>query len=146
MENLKDKRQELKEKEMQQLSLQSKILQQERERFDYADTSQWILDQKFDTDLIFMQDKILEWLKSAKNENQKIVLNEMLLVSYRIYTYTEQMRTLTKATVSKFMTYEKTNYELNSTNRILKLELTQLDNKKNKEIDALKKEIEFLSK
>jgi hypothetical protein len=70
----------------------------------------------------------------------------MLLVSYRIYTYTEQMRTLTKATVSKFMTYEKTNYELNSTNRILKLELTQLDNKKNKEIDALKKEIEFLSK
>jgi hypothetical protein len=146
MENLKDKRQELKEKEMQQLSLQSKILQQERERFDYADTSQWILDQKFDTDLIFMQDKILEWLKSAKNENQKKVLNEMLLVSYRIYTYTEQMRTLTKATVSKFMTYEKTNYELNSTNRILKLELTQLDNKKNKEIDALKKEIEFLSK
>ena len=146
MENLKEQRQELKEKEMQQLSLQSKILQQERERFDYADTSQWILDQKFDTDLIFMQDKILEWLKSAKNENQKKVLNEMLLVSYRIYTYTEQMRTLTKATVSKFMTYEKTNYELNSTNRILKLELTQLDNKKNKEIDALKKEIEFLSK
>jgi hypothetical protein len=146
MENLKDKRQELKEKEMQQLSLQNKILEQERERFDYADTSQWILDQKFDTDLIFMQDKILEWLKSAKNENQKKVLNEMLLVSYRIYTYTEQMRTLTKATVSKFMTFEKTNYELNSTNRILKLELTQLDNKKNKKIDALKKEIEFLSK
>jgi hypothetical protein len=56
------------------------------------------------------------------------------------------MRTLTKATVSKFMTFEKTNYELNSTNRILKLELTQLDNKKNKKIDALKKEIEFLSK
>jgi hypothetical protein len=146
MENLKDQRQELKEKEMQQLSLQNKILEQERERFDYADTSQWILDQKFDTDLIFMQDKILEWLKSAKNEYQKKVLNEMLLVSYRIYTYTEQMRTLTKATVSKFMTFEKTNYELNSTNRILKLELTQLDNKKNKKIDALKKEIEFLSK
>lgn len=71
MTELKDKRLEEKNKEMQQISLWSKYLEQQRERFDYADTAQWILDDKCDVDLIFIQEKVSEWLSSAKTDAQK---------------------------------------------------------------------------
>jgi hypothetical protein len=146
MENLKDERQEYKKKEMQQLSLLSKFLQQERERFDYADTSQWIADEKFDTDLILIQDKVFEWLKTAKNDNQKKVLNEMVLACFRINSYTDQMRTLNKATVAKYVTVEKRLTALHSEMRLALYDKEQEIEKLKKDYETAKKEIEFLSK
>ena len=146
MENLKDERQEYKKKEMQQLSLLSKFLQQERERFDYADTAQWIADEKFDTDLILIQDKVFEWLKTAKNDNQKKVLNEMVLACFRINSYTDQMRTLNKATVAKYVTVEKRLTALHSEMRLALYDKEQEIEKLKKDYETAKKEIEFLSK
>ncbi|MFO0089997.1 MAG: hypothetical protein ACK518_04275 [bacterium] len=146
MENLKDQRQESKKKEMQQISLWSKFLEQHRERFDYADTAQWILDEKFDTDLILIQDKVIEWLKTAKNENQKKILNEMFLACFRISSYTDNMRTLNKATVSKYVTTEKRLTALHSEMRIALYEKDQEIEKLKKDLETAKKEIEFLSK
>jgi hypothetical protein len=146
MENLKDERQEYKKKEMQQLSLLSKFLQQERERFDYADTAQWIADEKFDTDLILIQDKVFEWLKTAKNDNQKKVLNEIILACFRINSYTDQMRTLNKATVAKYVTVEKRLTALHSEMRLALYDKEQEIEKLKKDYETAKKEIEFLSK
>lgn len=146
MENLKDQRQEYKKKEMQQISLLSKFLQQERERFDYADTAQWIANEKFDTDLILIQDKVFEWLKTAKNDNQKKVLNEMILACFRINSYTDQMRTLNKATVAKYVTVEKRLTSLHSEMRLALYDKEQEIEKLKKDYETAKKEIEFLSK
>jgi hypothetical protein len=146
MENLKDERQEYKKKEMQQLSLLSKFLQQERERFDYADTAQWIADEKLDTDLILIQDKVFEWLKTAKNDNQKKVLNEMVLACFRINSYTDQMRTLNKSTVAKYVTVEKRLTALHSEMRLALYDKEQEIEKLKKDYETAKKEIEFLSK
>lgn len=146
MESLKDERQEYKKKEMQQLSLLSKFLQQERERFDYSDTAQWIADEKFDTDLILIQDKVFEWLKTAKNDNQKKVLNEMILACFRINSYTDQMRTLNKATVAKYVTVEKRLTSLHSEMRLALYDKEQEIEKLKKDYETAKKEIEFLSK
>ncbi len=146
MEQLKDQRVESKKKEMQQISLWTKFLEQQRERFDYAETLQWILDDKFDTDLILLQDKIFEWLKTAKNENQKKVLNELVAICFRTNNYVEQMRTLNKATVAKYVTTEKRLAALHSE---MKLALYDKDleiEKLRQEIETAKKEIEFISK
>ena len=146
MENLKDQREEYKKKEMQQIYLWSKYLEQQRERFDYADTSQWILDDKFDTDLILLQEKIFEWLKSAKNEAQKKVLNELVLVCFRTSTYVDQMRTLNKATVAKYVTVEKRLTALHSEMRIALYDKDVIIQKLEKDLETAKKEIEFMSK
>jgi tellurite resistance protein len=146
MENLKDQRADEKRKENMQVSLMSKFLEQQRERFDYADTAQWILDDKFDTDLIFIQDKVIEWLKTAKNENQKKVLNEMVLVCFRINSYTDQMRTLNKATVAKYVTVEKRLAALHSEMRLALYDKDQEIEKLKKDLETAKKEIEFTSK
>ena len=146
MENLKDERAEQKRKEQQQVSLMSKFLEQQRERFDYADTAQWVLDEKFDTDLIFVQDKVIEWLKTAKNDNQKKVLNEMIMVCFRINSYTDQMRTLNKATVAKYVTVEKRLTALHSEMRLSLYDKDQEIQNLKKDLETAKKEIEFLSK
>lgn len=146
MEQLKDQRQESKQKEALQVSLMSKFLEQQRERFDYADTAQWIADNKFDTDLIFIQEKVIDWLKTAKNDNQKKVLNEMIMGCFRINSYTDQMRTLNKATVARYVTTEKRVTALHSEMRILIYDKDLEIEKLKKEIETAKKEIEFLSK
>lgn len=146
MEQLKDQRQEAKKKEQHQISLWAKFLEQERERFDYADTAQWVLDDKFDTDLIFVQDKIIEWIKLAKNDNQKKALNEMMLVCFRINSYTDQMRTLNKATVAKYVTAEKRINSLHSEMKLLAYDKDKEIEKLKKELENAKKENEFLSK
>lgn len=146
MKDLENNRTEEKKKENQQLSLMSKFMEQQRERFDYADAAQWILDEKFDVDLIFMQEKVLEWLKSAKNENQKKVLNEMIIVCFRINSYTDQLRVLNKATVAKYVTAEKRINSLSSELRLFGYDKDKEIEQLKKELSNAKKEIEFLSK
>ena len=74
MNDLKDARAKEKEQEKKQVSLMAKYFEQQRERFDYADTAQWLLDDKCDTDLIYIQEKVSEWSKAAKTDTQKKVL------------------------------------------------------------------------
>jgi len=143
---MNDKRIDEKKKEMEHVSLWTKFLEQQRERFDYADTAQWLIDDKFDTDLIFFQDKLIEWLKSAKNENQKKVLNEMILVCFRINSYADQMRTLNKHTVAKYAMTEKRLTALYSEMSILRYDKDAEISKLKKELENVKKEIEFNSK
>jgi hypothetical protein len=146
MKDLENSRAQEKKKENQQILLMSKLMEQHRERFDYADTAQWMLDEKFEVDLIYIQEKVFEWLKSAKNENQKKVLNEMILVCFRINSYTENLRTLSKVSVAKYVVAEKRINSLSSELRLLGYDKDSEIEKLKKELSNAKKEIEFLSK
>lgn len=145
MTELKDKRLEQKNKEMSQVSLMSKYFEQQRERFDYADTAQWILDDKCDTDLIFIQEKVSEWLSSAKTEAQKKVLNEMYLGVFRINSYIDQMRTLNKHTIAKYVSTEKLLHTSRSEKKIIEFEKDKEILRLKTELQNAKKEIEFIS-
>lgn len=144
MKDLKDARQKQKEEEMKQVHLMSKYLEQQRVRFDYADTAQWLLDDKCDTDLIYIQEKVLEWSKSAKTDVQKKVLNEMFLCVVRVGSYIDTMRTLAKHSVSKYISTEKTHQHLQSEKRIMELEKNQEILKIKKELENAKAETKFL--
>ena len=146
MNDLKDARQKQKEEEIKQVSLMSKYFEQQRERFDYADTAQWLLDDKCDTDLIYIQEKVSEWSKAAKTDTQKKVLNEMFLGVLRVSSYIDNMRTLAKHSVSKYVTAEKEVQRLNSEKRLMKLDKDKEISRLKKELENAKKEIEFIER
>lgn len=146
MNDLKDARAKEKEQEQKQVSLMSKYFEQQRERFDYADTAQWLLDDKCDTDLIYIQEKVSEWSKVAKTDTQKKVLNEMFLGVLRVSSYIDTMRTLAKHSVSKYVTAEKEVQRLNSEKRLMKLDKDKEISRLKKELENAKKEIEFIER
>lgn len=146
MNDLKDARQKQKEEEIKQVSLMSKYFEQQRERFDYADTAQWLLDDKCDTDLIYIQEKVSEWSKAAKTDTQKKVLNEMFLGVLRVSSYIDTMRTLAKHSVSKYVTAEKEVQRLNSEKRLMKLDKDKEISRLKTELENAKKEIEFIER
>lgn len=146
MNDLKDARAKEKEQEQKQVSLMSKYFEQQRERFDYADTAQWLLDDKCDTDLIYIQEKVSEWSKVAKTDTQKKVLNEMFLGVLRVSSYIDTMRTLAKHSVSKYVTAEKEVQRLNSEKRLMKLDKDKEISRLKTELENAKKEIEFIER
>lgn len=146
MNELKDARAKEKEQEQKQVSLMSKYFEQQRERFDYADTAQWLLDDKCDTDLIYIQEKVSEWSKAAKTDTQKKVLNEMFLGVLRVSSYIDNMRTLAKHSVSKYVTTEKEIQRLHSEKKLLEIEKNQEISKLKTELENAKKEIEFIER
>lgn len=146
MNDLKDARAKEKEQEKKQVSLMAKYFEQQRERFDYADTAQWLLDDKCDTDLIYIQEKVSEWSKVAKTDTQKKVLNEMFLGVLRVSSYIDTMRTLAKHSVSKYVTAEKEVQRLNSEKRLMKLDKDKEISRLKTELENAKKEIEFIER
>jgi hypothetical protein len=134
------------EKESQQLNLWTKLLDQQRKSFEYADAGQYILDEKCDTDLVYIQDRIVEWSKSAKNDNQKKVLNEMFLCLLRCSSYIDVLRTLSKQSVAKYVTAEKRITALHSEIRLMEYDKNGQIAELKKQLENAKKEIEFRDK
>ena len=131
------------EEENQQMKLWTKLMDQQRKSFEYADASQYILDEKCDIDLVYIQDKIVEWSKIAKNETQKKVLNEMFLCLLRTSSYIDVMRTLSKQSVSKYVSVEKRITALHSEIRLMEYDKNNQISELQKQLDNAKKEIEF---
>jgi hypothetical protein len=131
------------EKESHQLNLWTKLLDQQRKSFEYADAGQYILDEKCDTDLVYIQDRIVEWSKIAKNDNQKKVLNEMFLCLLRCSSYIDVIRTLSKQSVAKYVTAEKRITALHSEIRLMEYDKNGQISELQKQLENAKKEIEF---
>ena len=131
------------EKQSQMINLWTKLIDQQRKSFEYADASQYILDEKCDIDLVYIQDRIVEWSKSAKNENQKKVLNEMFLCLLRTSSYIDVIRTLSKQSVAKYVTAEKRITALHSELRLMEYEKNSQIEQLKKQLENAKKEIEF---
>lgn len=118
-----------------------------RERFDYADTAQWIAQDKNLDDLTIVSNAISEWILNSKiTDSKKKELTGFLMSIWRVMAYCQNLETICKTAVSRYSESESKFDKYQSEIRILKMDKEQLEQSKNKEIDALKKEIEFISK
>jgi hypothetical protein len=142
--NLEDMKSESRQKEINQIKLLSKYLENERKNFDYADTAHWILQDKNESDLILISEKLNEWHSKAKDENKKQFL-DLIMTVFRVQSYCTTMETIAKGSVAKYSNEYKRNLQLESELSTLKNELILLKTNYENEIKKLKEQIAFSS-
>lgn len=122
-------------------------LKQQRVYFEYADTSQYLLEQQKEDDLLLLQDAFVEWINKVKKEDARHKEFNLLLRSiWRIQSYCGNLETICRAAVVKVVHSDKSIEQLKSENRVLELEIKQLKAKHELEKNNLEKQIEFISK
>ena len=131
--------------EKAQLGLMKKFIEKQRENFEYADTSQFLLQNKNEDDIMLIMNQIVEWSKVAKEENKK-VFNELFLAILRIQQYVETLQTLNKHSVAKYVREVEVSSNTASAAYGEKLKHEQEIQQLKKDLETAKKEIEFLSK
>ena len=143
MDQLNKLREENKIVEQRQTSLWMNFVKEQRERFEFAEISHNLAYEKNLEDTMIINDSLTNWATNPKlDKDKKKELNGLLLSLWRVMAYCSNLETIVKTAVSKYVTTEKHNSKLVSEKRMLELELQQKD----KTIETLKKEIEFLSK
>jgi hypothetical protein len=145
MDEFKNRKLEFSEIERQQTKLHIKYLEQRRKQFDYADTAQWILEDKNQSDLIELGDKLSEWSSKAKDSNKK-QFEELILTLFRVQAYCTNLETLSKQSVAIYIQERKINERLESELRLSKLEFIKETSKLKTELDNVKKELEFINR
>lgn len=145
MENFDNKKREFSDLERQQTKLHVQYLEQRRKRFDYADTAQWILEDKNQSDLIYLGEKLSEWSGKAKEGNKK-QFEDLIVTLFGVQSYCTNLENLCKQSVSLYATERKTNERLQSELRLLKLESDSKIMKLEKLVQDGKKELEFINK
>jgi hypothetical protein len=144
MDSLEEKKRANNQIEQNQIKLVSKFLEQQRKRFDYADTAHWILENKNETDLIFISEKVNEWHSMAKESNKAQFL-EIILALFRIQSYCTTIQTIAKGSVAEYSNEVKRTQNLENEVYHLKLEITNLKSKYEAEIKSLNAQLEFSS-
>lgn len=142
--SLEDKKNESRQKEINQIKLLSKYLENERKNFDYADTSHWILQDKNESDLILISEKLNEWHSKAKDENKKQFL-DLIMTVFRVQSYCTTMETIAKGSVAKLNFSEKRNKQLEFEKRTYEDRILLLKKTYEDEIKKLKEQIGFSS-
>jgi hypothetical protein len=141
------KQQEQRKIERHQVKLILEQSKKVRERFEYADTAQWLLQDKNLEDLSLVSNAISEWILNPKiGPEKKKELTELLQSIWRVMAYCQNLETLCKTSVSRYIDAESKFDKLQTEICKLKLEKHNLELSKNKDIENLKKEIEFISK
>lgn len=144
MDILEVKKKEFQEMENSQITLISRYLEQQRKRFEYSDSYHWVLQDKNESDLIFISEKLSEFQSKVKKDGDNYKLfNELILALLRIQSYCVNMETVAKESVAKMVSEFKTNERLNSEIRKNNLINSNEINKLKKELENAKKEIEF---
>lgn len=147
MRDLIAEREEAKIVEQRQISLLKNFIGTQRERFEFAEISQHLAMEKNLEDTMVLNDALVGWLTNPKiDAKRKAELNDLVSSLWRVMAYCSNLETVSKTAVSKYIITEKRNDQLVSEKRSLELKFQKFENEKNKEIDALKKEIEFLNK
>lgn len=122
-------------------------IKQQQKYFDYADTSQYLLEQKKEDDLLLLQDSFVEWInKLKKDDSRKKDLTILLQSVWRIQSYCGTLETVCKSSVARVVELNKNIERIESEKRLLELEIKQIRAKHQLEINKLGKEIEFLTK
>lgn len=137
-----DLRDDFKKVEMSQVKLFWDHVEDKRKHFDFADLMFHTLSTKNEEDLVFISDLVNQWHSKAKSENKKVFL-EVILALFRIQSYSNQLETLNKQTVSNMWSEKKLNENtfMKLNNEKTKLNLELIDSRK--EIELLKKQIQF---
>jgi hypothetical protein len=122
-------------------------LKQQRKYFEYADASQYLLEQQKEDDLLLLQDAFMEWIgKLKKDDSRSTELNLLLKSIWRIQSYCGTLETICRASIVKFVQFEKNVERLESEKRLLELKIKQMKAKHEIEKNSLEKEIEFITK
>lgn len=146
MKELEKKRSDFVEVEKANIKSQKQYFEQIRKRFDYADTSQWIAEDKNQTDLIFITEKFSEWYAKATDKPEMLkLLNQMLETLFRVQSYINHIETVSKHSVALYTTESKANEKLLSEKKLLEYEIINMTAKHQKELESAKKEIEFIT-
>lgn len=133
--------------EQSQAKMILKYVKQERKNFDFAEYSQWLAFDKKEEDLLVLSNTIIDWVdKLPENSTKKNSLVELLKSVFRVSSYCVNLETVVQNAVSKHISLKKDLDAANSSKyrQSLEFELKERDYKK--KIEALEKEIEFLSK
>jgi len=145
-EAMREKRSENALIEKAQVRLMVEYIERERKRFEFADTSLYILKDKNEIDIMLIMNQIVEWSKKAKNVEQKNLLTELFLAILRVQNYVQNLETLNQHSVAKYVTQmELSNNTLSSHAREVlkyKVKIKELE----KELENAKKEIEFIER
>lgn len=144
MDSLEEKKRANNQIEQNQIKLVSKFLEQQRKRFDYADTAHWILENKNETDLIFISEKVNEWHSMAKESNKAQFL-EIIIALFRVQSYCTTIQTIAKGSVAEYSNEVKRSQKLENEVYHLKLEISNLKAKYESEIKSLNAQLEFSS-
>jgi len=135
------------QEEKSQAKWHTEYIRQQRKYFDYADTSQYLLEQKKEDDLLLLQDSFVEWItKLKKDDARKKDLTLLLQSIWRIQSYCGTLETVCKSSVVRVVELNKTIERIESEKRLLELEIKQMKAKHELEKNSLEKEIEFISK
>lgn len=122
-------------------------LKQQRKYFEYADTSQYLLEQQKEDDLIILQDAFVNWIGKIKQDDPRGKEFNLLLRSiWRIQSYCGNLETICRAAVVNVVQHEKRIKQLEAENRLLKLESDLVISNQKTQIKKLEEEIEFTSK
>lgn len=147
MDDLIKEREKAKQLELLQAKNAINYIKQCRQRFDYADSAQWLAQDKNLEDLTVVSNAISEWVLNPKlGKEKKQELTELLQSTWRVMAYCQNLETVAKSAVQKYVITENRNDELLAELTQLKLKYRNLEVSTNNTIESLGKEIEFLSK
>lgn len=133
--------------EKSQAKWHTEYIRQQRKYFDYADTSQYLLEQKKEDDLLLLQDSFVEWItKLKKDDTRKKDLTLLLQSIWRIQSYCGTLETVCKSSVVRVVELNKTIERIESEKRLLELEIKQMKAKHELEKNSLEEEIKFITK
>lgn len=137
MEELNKKRKEYGDLEKSQMNLFKKLEIEKQQRFDNALTSESLLHIQFLNDLQINSDKLTEWHGKAKNDDQRKQLLSMIKALWRVQTYTETLKTLSKKATAEYLTERamhrramQTILDLKNENKALKAEIEHYEDER----------------
>lgn len=146
MEDLIKKRAEQGVMERLELKVWSQFREKQRERFEYAETQHHIREDKNRDDTGFILEALLKWHGLSKDDEKKKHLYELSLAILRVINYCENIETTCKHSVTMYISELAISKNTASSAYTQKLKYESTITTMQKTIDALKKEIEFISK
>lgn len=142
--DLNDERKANQDLETARSKLFSKFLDQQRKSFEYADVSMWLLQDKNETDIIYLGQKLDDWKAKAKPESEQLkVLTEMMMTLFRIQSYCFNLETINKQSVAELVKERSRSKFAEDETRKLKLQHLKEISALKIEIQNAKKQIEF---
>lgn len=132
--------------ELEQVALYQKYIATEREQFDYADVSMWLLENKNESDLALIMDSFCDWMNKSDTDVKKKKYSELMHCILRIQSYCTVSSTVSKQAASKLVSLQREFNHLSKSNKMKDINHQfEVDSLK-KQLKIAKDEIEFLSK
>lgn len=122
-------------------------LKSQRKYFEYADASQYLLEQQKEDDLLLLQEAFVEWISKLKDGDKRSdELNLLLKSIWRIQSYCGGLETICRSAIVKFTQGENRIKVLESELKLTQYQMIQDKAKYESENKSLKNQIEFIEK